>query len=221
MPIDLADVIHPAHVSVGNLPRVSHLAAKTVQGDRVADHSFGEKLQRDGLPQFQVIRAIDLAHPTASEQTHDPIARAELGAGFKASVNARRGGAGSSCHVGLLIPWRSSDRLRVLRDGRPATRAEAATLGDLFFTLYALRHGSSLTTNPAEIEVRVPRAIDLAHAPCAEGRADLAGPEFRASFQGHDSCQLRNGGRAMRLSGNSSSRQAKGGRPVGSGSKNW
>jgi hypothetical protein len=67
VPIDLADVIHPAHVGVGNLPGVAYFATKTVHGGRVASDFFGQKLQRDRLTQFQVIRAIDLAHAAASE----------------------------------------------------------------------------------------------------------------------------------------------------------
>ena len=40
------------------------------------------------------------------------------------------------------------------------------------------------------IETRVFRAIDLAHAPCAEGRLDFIGTKFRARGEGHSCVQL-------------------------------
>jgi hypothetical protein len=49
--------------------------------------------------------------------------------------------------------------------------------------------GENLDGNGA-IETRVFRAIDLAHAPRAEGRLDFIGTKFRARGEGHSCVQL-------------------------------
>jgi hypothetical protein len=46
----------------------------------VADELFREHFERDGAPQFQIVGAIDLAHPSGSEQRSYFVA-AESGAG--------------------------------------------------------------------------------------------------------------------------------------------
>jgi hypothetical protein len=38
-----------------------------------------EELQRDGLPELEIVRAMDLAHPVAPDQRDDAIATAENG----------------------------------------------------------------------------------------------------------------------------------------------
>ena len=45
-----------------------------------------QKLERDRLPELQVVGAVDLAHAAAAEASNDAVASAEYGARLEASV---------------------------------------------------------------------------------------------------------------------------------------
>ena len=52
--VDLTDVVHPAHVGMGDLARDAHLAVKTREQPLVARHRFRQELERDRLIELQV-----------------------------------------------------------------------------------------------------------------------------------------------------------------------
>jgi len=59
---------------MGNAPREPNLIAKSFQQSFVPARIFGQKLERNRLPQRQIIGAIHLAHPAPAEQCNDAIA---------------------------------------------------------------------------------------------------------------------------------------------------
>jgi hypothetical protein len=61
--VDLADVIHTAHVRVRDLARDADFVPETRQLRRVPRHGLGQELERHRLAQFEVVGAVDLAHP--------------------------------------------------------------------------------------------------------------------------------------------------------------
>jgi hypothetical protein len=51
-----------------NLSRQPHFAGETRQRFFVARQGFRQKFQRDGLPKFQILGAIDFAHAALAER---------------------------------------------------------------------------------------------------------------------------------------------------------
>ena len=84
--VDLADVVDAADVGMRNLPRHAHFGVELHQARRIAIELRRQELQRDRLPQLQIVGAVDLAHPASSEPADDPIASAEKRAGREAPV---------------------------------------------------------------------------------------------------------------------------------------
>ena len=62
--IHLADVVHPADVGMADLPRQSDFAVKVFQSLRVLSEILRQKLQRNRVPELQIVGAVDFAHPT-------------------------------------------------------------------------------------------------------------------------------------------------------------
>ncbi len=91
--VGLPDVVHAAHVGVGNLPRGAHLVVKLRQAHRIVADRFRQELERDRLAEAQIVRPIDLTHPAAAKKADDPIPAVEHRAGFEAPVadGIRRG----------------------------------------------------------------------------------------------------------------------------------
>ena len=83
MTVDFVHVIHAADVRVRDLGGHAHLGVDLHQPGGVAVDVRGQELQRDGLPQLQVVGAIDLAHAAAAASFDDAVAAAEEGAGSK------------------------------------------------------------------------------------------------------------------------------------------
>ena len=69
----LADVVHPADVGMADLPRQSDFAVKEIQSLRVLSEILRQKLQRNGVPELQIVGAVDFAHPTCSDERDDSI----------------------------------------------------------------------------------------------------------------------------------------------------
>jgi hypothetical protein len=82
----LADVVHAADVRMRDLPREPDLGVELRQPRGIAVDALGQELERDRLPEFEIVRAVDLAHPAASEPSDDAVAVVEHGAGREPSV---------------------------------------------------------------------------------------------------------------------------------------
>ena len=91
-PVDLADVVHAAHVLVRHLPRQPDLRVELREADRIGFERRRQELERDRLTEVEVVGAIDLAHPTLPFALDDAIAAGEEGARLEAPVDAVRRG---------------------------------------------------------------------------------------------------------------------------------
>ena len=80
LPFRFADVPDAAHRWMRDLARRPHLRVEALEPVRVALEPTRQELERDGLLQLQVVGAIDLPHPAAAEQAHDPVALGDDGA---------------------------------------------------------------------------------------------------------------------------------------------
>ena len=72
-PLDVADVVDAADVRVGDLPRDLDLVQKAGPSRRVRLDVARQELQRDALPELQIVGTIDLSHPAPTEQPIDPV----------------------------------------------------------------------------------------------------------------------------------------------------
>ncbi len=84
--VELVDVIDAADVRVRHLPRHAHFGVELRQPRRIAIDVRGKELQRDGLPELQIVGAVDLAHAAAAAPLDDPVAPAQERAGREAAV---------------------------------------------------------------------------------------------------------------------------------------
>ncbi len=76
-PIGLTDVVHPADVWMGHLPRRSHFVVELCQTGRFVSQVVGQQLEGDRLTEPQIVRPIDLTHAAAAEQPDDPVTAVE------------------------------------------------------------------------------------------------------------------------------------------------
>jgi hypothetical protein len=60
-----ANIVNAAHIGVSDLKGAAHFATEAIKRSRVSHGSLHEELQSHGLPQFQIVGTIHLAH-TAS-----------------------------------------------------------------------------------------------------------------------------------------------------------
>ena len=86
--VDLADVVHAADVLVRDLAREPHLGVELREPHRVGLERRRQELQRDRLPELEVVGAVDLAHPALALAIDDAVAAVEEGAGLEAAVAA-------------------------------------------------------------------------------------------------------------------------------------
>ena len=84
--VDLADVVDAADVRMRHLPRHPDFGVQLRQARRIAVDVGRQELQRDRLPELQVVGAIHLAHAAAAEPADDAVAAAEERAGREAAV---------------------------------------------------------------------------------------------------------------------------------------
>ncbi len=71
---DVADVVDAADVRVCDAKRHAHLAQEPIQAFLIVIEAGRQKLQSDRLAEFEVVGAVDLAHPTASQQSDHAVA---------------------------------------------------------------------------------------------------------------------------------------------------
>jgi hypothetical protein len=64
-PVDVADVVDAADVRVGDLPRDLDLVEKARAARPVGLDVARQELQRDALPELEIVGPIDLTHPAA------------------------------------------------------------------------------------------------------------------------------------------------------------
>jgi hypothetical protein len=97
--VGFADVVHPADVRVGDLARRAHFVVELREAQGIAPQVLRQELQRAWLAEPQIVGAVDLSHPAASQQPDDPIAPVERCAGREASVidRVRRGQPAVGC----------------------------------------------------------------------------------------------------------------------------
>ncbi len=76
-PLGLADVVDAADVAVRNLSRDPHLPVKARERRAVRRERVGQKLERDGLFELQVLGLVDLAHPAAPQEADDAVTLVE------------------------------------------------------------------------------------------------------------------------------------------------
>jgi hypothetical protein len=86
VPLDLVDVVDAAHIRVRDLPRHPYFGVELRQPGGILVHVVWQELQRDLLPQLEVVRTIDLTHAAMAEPFDDAVATAKEGAGGKPSV---------------------------------------------------------------------------------------------------------------------------------------
>ena len=105
--VDFVDVVDTADVRVRDLAGHPHFGVELGQARRIAVDVSGQELQRDRLPELQIVGPKHLAHAAASEAPDDAVAAAEEGAGGKAPVidAAARGGE----HPALLAAERDDE----------------------------------------------------------------------------------------------------------------
>ena len=78
--------VHAADVRVRDLARHPDFSVELGQAGGVLVDVGREKLERDRLPELQVVCAVDLAHAAAAETLDDAVAPAEERARFEAAV---------------------------------------------------------------------------------------------------------------------------------------
>src|SRR5262249_15490688 len=85
-PVHVDDVVHAAHVRVRDLPGDPHLAEEARVQLVVLLDALGQELERNGLPESEVVGPVDLAHPAPAEQRDDPESARHERAGKEAAV---------------------------------------------------------------------------------------------------------------------------------------
>ena len=83
--VGLADVVHAAHVGVGDRPSQPHLGDQPLH-EVSAPRTACNQLERNRLSELEVFSAIDLTHRSASEQADDAVAGGEDLAGRKPRI---------------------------------------------------------------------------------------------------------------------------------------
>ena len=115
--VHFADVVHAAHIRMRDLPGDAHLGVEPVQ--QIARGRRGQKLERHGLVQLQIVGAIDLAHPALADESQNAVAFGEDGADRKAAFID---GAARGCRR-PLARHRDGGRLGIGRRERRAASA--------------------------------------------------------------------------------------------------
>jgi hypothetical protein len=92
VPIHFAHVINPANIRMRNSPREPNLIAKTLQQSFIFARLFGKKLERNRLPQRQIIGAINFSHAAATQQCNDAIPPSQQASRKKSSLSQQTAG---------------------------------------------------------------------------------------------------------------------------------
>jgi hypothetical protein len=91
LPVELADVVHAAHVRVRHGPRGPDLIVELREPHRVLREIHRQELERDLLSEAQVVGPVHLAHAAPPEQAEDAVAVVEDHPGSEAAVVDRAG----------------------------------------------------------------------------------------------------------------------------------
>ena len=106
-PID--DVVETAHVRMRDHAPEADFVVQSREKNAIAGQTRGEKLQRDGLSELRIVRAVDLAHAAAAEDARDAIAARDDRAWRELSLRSagRRRVAGVGIHPRRRVGVRS------------------------------------------------------------------------------------------------------------------
>ena len=74
MTVDFTDVVHAADVWMRHLSCGAHFVVKLRQTNWIAADGVWQKLEGDGLTEAQIVRAIDLTHAAAADESDHAIA---------------------------------------------------------------------------------------------------------------------------------------------------
>ena len=155
-----------------HLPRHPHLDVQLRQARGIPIDLLGQELQRDGLPQLEVVGPIDFTHPAPTQSPDDAIASVEQGTWREAAVidcvGARQPAA--ALRRGLCVPCtngRVADRGGHLaigtrqtcdagrpREGRCTPRADVCTVGELGGAGRTGRHRGELLMQNAQCRMQ-------------------------------------------------------------------
>jgi hypothetical protein len=86
MTVDVADVVHAAHVRVRDLPGEADLVVELREPPRIARQRGRQELQRDLLAETEIVGLIDDTHAAAPERSNDAVAIGEQRAGRERGV---------------------------------------------------------------------------------------------------------------------------------------
>jgi hypothetical protein len=89
--VDFTDVVDATDVRMRDLPGQSHFLMEPRQPLRVLSEVLWQELERDRLTELEIVGAIDLTHPAATEHRNDAIAAGEDGTGNEPGVVDRIG----------------------------------------------------------------------------------------------------------------------------------
>ena len=90
--VNLCNVVNPADIRMGQLPRDPHFGEEALPAHGIIGELGRKELQRNRLPQLQIIGAIDFPHSAAAEQPDDAVAVGQDRSGSESSRRNRVGG---------------------------------------------------------------------------------------------------------------------------------
>ena len=143
--IDLTDVVYAADVGVGHLERTAHFVEEALEPVAIPLHIPRQELESHRMPELEIVRAVDLAHPAAAEQpnhaipTIDDRARNESG-----RPSGRTGAVTRRCDVRTAFgEYRSGDV-----ESLPARWTVSTAIGRFGAALWA-EHCKVMLTRPS------------------------------------------------------------------------
>ncbi len=178
--VHLADVEHPAHARVGDLPREADLLVEAGERGAVPREGLRQELEGHRLAELQVVGAVHLAHPAAAEQAHHSITTPEHGARRVAPAigGRRRVGRGrrlrlarlgravvvefepsSLRHAPSLARVGASDSTWLLSTIPPGASTQLSATGRL--SREPARRRNVVPIQASDKRARIPRAPDL------------------------------------------------------------
>ncbi len=81
--VDFADVVHPAHIGMGDLAGDADLCAEALDSAGILGKRRGQKFQSDRLTELEIVGAVHHAHAAASQNAKNAVAVHENYAGRK------------------------------------------------------------------------------------------------------------------------------------------
>ena len=88
--VGVAEIVEAAHVLVRHLARDAQLAVELREARGVGGDAVGEELERDRLPEREIVGAVDLAHAAAAEERDQAVARGDDRSRREAACQRRR-----------------------------------------------------------------------------------------------------------------------------------